>query len=268
MPASEVARDRWGRPLIVPPGGGRPVGYTRASTAAKAFDDTYNLSRWLQRKVVEGMAAKPTLSMLATAHAGDNKIIDSIADQAREAAGAGEAAQIGTALHTLTENIDAGLNPTRPAEYANDLLAYERATAHMKPVIMEGFVVIDELKIAGSFDRIWDTEIGLVIGDLKTGASAPTFGAHAAAIQMALYAHGELYDPDTGQRTPLPEGLRQDIGLMVHLPIRQGACSIYEIDLTSGWEWAQRYAALKEFRAAKVARPTSFTAATVTVRGK
>ena len=31
-----VRRDQWGRYLVVPPGGGRPTGYTRVTTVAKA----------------------------------------------------------------------------------------------------------------------------------------------------------------------------------------------------------------------------------------
>ena len=39
-----IERDKWDRPLITPPDGGKPVGYTRASTLAKALDtrSTFN----------------------------------------------------------------------------------------------------------------------------------------------------------------------------------------------------------------------------------
>lgn len=38
-PTDAVRRDRWGRYLVVPPDGGKPVGYTRATTVAKALDE-------------------------------------------------------------------------------------------------------------------------------------------------------------------------------------------------------------------------------------
>jgi hypothetical protein len=45
-PATEIPRDRWGRPLIEPPDGGKPIGYTRVSTLAKALDDKTSLMDW------------------------------------------------------------------------------------------------------------------------------------------------------------------------------------------------------------------------------
>ena len=36
-PMNEIPRDRWDRPLIIPPNGGQPVAYTRVSTLAKAL---------------------------------------------------------------------------------------------------------------------------------------------------------------------------------------------------------------------------------------
>lgn len=41
-----IQRDRWGRPLITPPDGGKPKPYTRASTLAKALDDNQGLIDW------------------------------------------------------------------------------------------------------------------------------------------------------------------------------------------------------------------------------
>src|SRR5690606_1008152 len=58
---SAVQRDRWGRPLIVPPGGGDPVAYTRVSTLAKALDDTSNLMAWKQRVTAVGLARRQDL---------------------------------------------------------------------------------------------------------------------------------------------------------------------------------------------------------------
>jgi hypothetical protein len=43
-PATEIPRDRWGRPLIEPPDGGKPIGYTRVSSLdqnpARQLDQT------------------------------------------------------------------------------------------------------------------------------------------------------------------------------------------------------------------------------------
>src|SRR6516162_6012262 len=47
IPATDTTRrDQWGRYLVVPPGGGKPTGYTRVTTVAKALDDTGGLAPW------------------------------------------------------------------------------------------------------------------------------------------------------------------------------------------------------------------------------
>ena len=43
---NEIPRDRWDRPLIIPPNGEQPVAYTRVSTLAKALDDLSQLMAW------------------------------------------------------------------------------------------------------------------------------------------------------------------------------------------------------------------------------
>ena len=58
---SEISRDRWVRPLITPVGGGKPVGYTRVSTLAKALDDTTNLTAWKLRTAAVGLAKSPSV---------------------------------------------------------------------------------------------------------------------------------------------------------------------------------------------------------------
>jgi hypothetical protein len=47
---TDIARDHYGRPLITPLGGGKPVGYTRTTTYVSALEDTYNLEQWKCRQ--------------------------------------------------------------------------------------------------------------------------------------------------------------------------------------------------------------------------
>src|SRR5690606_327328 len=61
-----IPRDRFKRPLIVPPDGGTPVAYTRATTLAKTLDDTYNLQQWAERQVLVGAGMRPDLGVSAT----------------------------------------------------------------------------------------------------------------------------------------------------------------------------------------------------------
>ena len=56
MSELEIPRDRWGRPLITPVGGGKPEPYTRVSTLAKTLDDKTALSKWMCRQTAIGLA--------------------------------------------------------------------------------------------------------------------------------------------------------------------------------------------------------------------
>jgi hypothetical protein len=50
-------RDRWGRPIIVPPGATKGVGYRRTTTFIDVIDDKTALIDWGRRVVVTGVAA-------------------------------------------------------------------------------------------------------------------------------------------------------------------------------------------------------------------
>src|SRR5690554_2297101 len=95
--APEVNRDRWGRPLVVPPDGGEPVPYTRATTLAGTLDDLYGLMAWKQRQTALGLADRPDLRLAVTAHRDDKRRLDAICEEAMQAAASTAAATTGTA---------------------------------------------------------------------------------------------------------------------------------------------------------------------------
>lgn len=253
---TEIERDRWGRPMILPPGGGEPRAYVRVSTMAKALDDLNNLMRWKQRKTAQGLLTRPDLiTRLAGALAnGDpdsnvytKRELDQICKEATEAAGASAGASTGTGLHALTEAIDRGDEPLFvPDADRSRLDAYRIATADYRALDAEVFVVNDQLGVAGSFDRTWLCPDGRVrVGDLKTGKSEPEYPL-PVAMQLAMYAHGKRYDPDTGARSPIDPRLDESTGLLVHLPA-SGGCRVVPLNLDKGWQAArtaaQAYAA-------------------------
>lgn len=260
MPADTIPRDRYGRPLV------EGVPYTRVSTLAKVFDDTTNLTAWLQRELVKGLGQRSDLVTLARSSGDDKRTLNDIVEQAM--VGSLDKANIGTALHTFTEILDDGGIPDVPAEFVADVQAYKRATAGLTPVLSEGFVRVDEIQSAGSFDRIWDTPNGRMVGDLKTGqwADKPAY-QHAIAMQLAIYAHGDLWEWETGTRTPLPEGTRKDVGLLVHMPAGKGKCSLIELDLEEAWDWVLKAIEVRAWKKTKVGRPVDYAASTITVGG-
>lgn len=246
MSSGEIERDRWGRPLILPIGGGEPRPYVRVSTMSKALDDGNGLMRWKARKTAVGLLMRPDLqTALAGVLANGNpdtdddakRAADRICTDAQEAAGAGAPASAGTGFHSLTEAIDRGEEPLFvPSDDLPRLNAYRIATADYRALAAEVFVVNDELGVAGSFDRLWLCPDGRVrVGDLKTGKGDADFPL-AVAAQMAMYATGSRYDPGTGERSPLvaePGALDTTTGLLVHLPA-SGGCAVIPLDLVTG----------------------------------
>lgn len=251
-----VARDRWGRPLIAPPEGGKPVAYTRCTTFVGALDDTFNLMRWKQRQTAAGLALRPDLALRVTslgAQPDDERAakqwkrdMDDVCEQAMEAAGSSKAATIGTSLHTLTENIDKGWDVPAPDGFTHHLDNYRRATEGFEPVHIEQFVVHDGYRIGGTADRVYREKATgrLVIGDLKSGNI--TF-PHKIAMQLAVYANSVMYDPETGARTPW-EDVDLETALIVHLDAKTGDCNLHWVNILDGWEAVALAAKVRTWR--------------------
>ena len=262
-PTTELARDRWGRPLIVPPEGGKPVGYTRVSTLAKALDDLNNLMAWKQRKTAQGLLMRPDLmtrlsGALATGKDSEadwptKRAFNEACQEACEAAGASTGASAGTGFHSLTEAIDRGDEPMFvSAADAERLDAYRAATSGLTMLDIECFVVNDAVRSAGTFDRLVRLPDGAaVVADLKSGKSEAAY-PFATTVQIATYANGHRYDPETGARSPLHDDLDVTRGLLIHMP-PSGGCTLYELDLTRGWQAAQLAAQVRDARSWKAA---------------
>ena len=89
LTAQPVRRDRWGRYLVLPEGADKPIGYTRATTVAKALDDSGGLLSWGKRMVALGLGQRPDLvALVSTTADTDKKTLDDICERAAEAGGA------------------------------------------------------------------------------------------------------------------------------------------------------------------------------------
>jgi len=265
---TDIKRDRFGRPLIIPAKGGKPVAYTRASTLAKKLDDLNGLIAWKQRVtalgVVQDRAVYQRLCSIASTVPEPLKDKDikaqfvSVVEEAFKAGGGEKAASTGTTLHELTEYVDRGETPAYvPDELAPILDCYVWGTTALEHVAMELFVVVDELKVAGSLDRLVRLPDGrVVVADIKTGADEPKY-ASGVSTQCAIYAHGQRYDPETGERTELHPDLDMTTGLMIHLPLApvggKQICQPYELDLKAGWARALLAAQVRDTKA--IAKP-------------
>lgn len=246
--AVEPKRDRWGRPLIPPADGGKPVPYVRVSTLAKELDSKEGLMLWKQRMVALGLGKRPDLAEMAAVVAPDDKgKLNEIVKAAMAAAESDKAANTGTVLHALTEQFDRGTLESIPEHHYRDLDAYEQAMKPLTVIAAEMFVVNDHLQAAGTFDRLVQLPDGrVVVADIKTGKDEPKF-PHGVTTQCAIYAHSWRYDIEAEKRLAyLPEaGVSTDVGLLIHLPAGQGRCDLYLLDLTVGWMLAQTAIAVR-----------------------
>lgn len=255
---TEPKRDRFGRYLVAGPQGGKPRSYQRATTFAKLVSDTYNLSRWQLRTAAHGLNLRPDLrariAALVDPIDADKKECGDLIDQAIEAAQASRGANLGTALHAFTEHADLGRDIPIPDEWKADIDAYRSTLAaagvEIDPALVEGVVVLDDLEVAGTFDRIVTVGGRRYIADLKT-AKDPAAFPHEICIQLALYAHADaLYDYSTETRRPMPD-VDQDRALVIHLPPGQGVCNLWWFDIAAGWEMVAHCAEVRKWRKRK-----------------
>lgn len=251
----EPKRDRWGRYVF------NGTSHTRATTFAKSASSTHALSEWRERMVVLGLTMRRDL--LAMAHGKhvkrDRTELNSIATQAKDAAGVKVAANLGTAYHAFSERLDAGLMTLDevPEEYRPRLAEYQQAIAAHGLVTRPEWIerstavradqVAAELPVGGTLDRIFQLPNGeLVIGDLKTGSDL-SYGWGEIAVQLALYAHGVnthgLFDWNTDTwenfQSDYDQKINIDYGIVIHLPADGSGCTLYRIDLKAGWRRAQ-----------------------------
>ncbi len=272
-------RDQWGRYLVLPPGGEKPVGYTRATTVAETLDHGYGLPPWFATMAVCGTMMRPGLRAqweALIAQYGDpwyadpagKKACKKLVEECAAMGGANDRREIGTALHKVTELVDRGKTPEYLSEETRaDVEAYQAALAEagitFDPDYIETTVVLDEHRVAGTVDRLkmWVPSFELpLVGDLKTGADLG-YSWQSIATQIAIYSRGEACyrqgaaeDGSQDERLPMPE-VDQENGLIIWLPAGTGTCELFLVDLTAGWESFSHSMWTREWRNRCVAMP-------------
>lgn len=253
-----VLRDWWKRPGIMPPdwqilNDPEREPYTRATTVAGTLDDGFGLTEWKMRMTALGVAMRQDLGVAVVAARDDKNKLNSLANQAKEYAGASSGANQGTALHSLTEQYDKGTLDLSivPEAYRGDLIAYGEATRRLNNHLIETFTVCDAFKIAGTPDRVvewtgervelpWDDILepgGFHIGDVKTDKTLD-FGQRKYAVQLAIYANSKGYRFEDDSRFDLPN-VSKKTGLIAHMPATTGTCHLYAINIAAGWDALQ-----------------------------
>lgn len=284
-PVPGVPRDGWDRPLVVPQSGGKPKALARTTTFIDAIEDKSALSAWGRRMTLVGAARQPSIleaaGRLDPENAEDKRQLNALADRAVDLSGAHAKRERGTHLHTLSEYVDRGDPlPASASELdVRDMSAYMGATVHFEVEAVEQFVVVPELGVGGTFDRLLSYSgpgpdgrhiEGRFIGDLKTGSVQ--YGALKMAAQLGVYSRGVLYDhtrfpvdatdkkalaawkkrvvpaEEAAQAyTPLPE-VSQEWGIIIHLPAGSGECTLYWVNLEIGWRAAKLARDIRQMR--------------------
>ncbi|MBC7593534.1 MAG: hypothetical protein H7288_06305 [Kineosporiaceae bacterium] len=247
-------RDRYDRPMLVPAGmpGGARAAYTRASSFADRVKDKRHIHTWEKRYLARGMGLRPDLQDLAagelytssklTEDAGKNrqsgKNLDDIIKRALDHVGIHFLADRGTAIHSFCEDRDRLFEV--PEHLRTSVEGYWAAVDEhgLQLLGIEMFIANDHVMAAGTFDSlVRHPEHGVCVGDIKTGDIDPGY-----AIQLAIYANGELYNTDTDERQPLEalsggEEINRDIGLI--FDVKPEGTKIIEVDLVKGWALTQ-----------------------------
>ena len=235
-----VRRDRWGRYLVVPPGGGKPVGYTRATTISKALDDTSSLMAWGERMTAIGMAQRPDILAQVLDAVDDKQTLNKLCERAKEQGGATVRRDLGTALHSILERAFTDPDYTPPPAHVADVAAVRQVLeAHgYRPVsgMHEQIVVSDARKVAGTFDMVLEKNGVTYIADIKTGSSV-TYGALAFCVQLGLYAtadaiykQGAKKDGSEDERLPMP-AVDQHQAIIIHVEPGSGQATLHLLHL-------------------------------------
>ena len=260
----EAPKDRWGRYLVTTPDG-KQRGYTRVTTVAKTCSEEGALKQWANRMVVTGLINRSDLLAQASTKLDDKSALNKICEEAITAGGGSHRANLGTALHSITEQVDLGKKPAILPGLQPDIDAYTATLAkhgvHILPDYIESVVIHDGKEYAGTLDRIVEVDGRMYIADLKTGTDL-SYSWREIAIQLAAYANAEhIYNYQTAVRTSLPS-VDKDRGIVFHLPAGEGRCELYWVDLNAGLEgldlaftvraWRKRNNLTEQFEEGKI----------------
>lgn len=274
-----IVRDYWDRPFVATAeeplryvkNRKTPINaeaYTRISTLAGSLDSKDGLIDWACARAMIGLvkqdlearrrdhdgAIYAQMAHLISAYPDPWKVpegkkpLKELVRRAKELGGSDDASGAGTAAHGIWECIDKGIIPEYiPRHLQPWTKVRTEALKDFESVLVEPFIINDELKAAGSPDRyLRHKPTGIIYAaDDKTGTDEPSY-PRKVNIQVAIASRGSLYDQKTGKRTLID--CSQEWGILIHTPIQTDTprCDLYWLNLTEGWADAQLAAANRD----------------------
>lgn len=244
-----IWRDRWRKPLLPNADYTGIDVYDSPSSAGKLIEDSSGLMKHATRTGAMVVAHNEEILDLVIATLPDRLDemtkqqkgkLDSILEPGKQSIGAFGAANRGTAIHGLLEQILKGREPRKiPARYAAMLDAFRAVMAPYTAVDIERFVACQELRFAGTLDvrvqQQGDTKAKIL--DHKSGASVLEY-PKGMALQLAIYAHSKPIDPYTGEIVEWVVPTDLDQALLMHVPADGETAQLYPVDIRTAWEMA------------------------------
>ncbi|MFZ2239091.1 MAG: hypothetical protein WAV90_06050, partial [Gordonia amarae] len=240
--------------------------FVRATTHAKALDDTTALTDWKLRAVVLGLAQNPELldevsvggaRHIAELDYGSKRALTRLANQASRRVGTDDGSTFGTKLHAWLEAVVEGVATLddAPAELRPYLevmfAALRRHGLSFVAQMVERTVFIPDTGMVGTLDFLLADASGtLYVGDLKTSGSID-FSWVAIAVQLAQYANATMMLARDGSHWVQMPPVSQVVAMVASVPKDAAIpfCRVYRVDIEVGaelMEMATRLNGLRE----------------------
>lgn len=254
---ADVPRNQWGQGnLRLDPSNtaGKLYALPRVSTLAGQLDNKGGLIKWAQANAVRGLAVSRALRdrAIVAVNANDDDGLKAVVAEAETKGGSTEAADRGTALHSVVmPALITGIDPDvdDPAMLASITAARKALDeAELRPVLMEQFGINVSAGYCGTYDLLCRHQpTGKhYVTDVKTSAKLNDRNyPHKVAIQLACYSRAIRWCPYRGLlRSP---EIERDRGFLLSLPIDQGQAYLDPVNLELGWEGLQLAMAARAF---------------------
>lgn len=244
LPRPVHKHNQYGHYVLPDPITGLPIGFVRATTAAKTLDDTYNLSRWSTRQQVASVlrladaasgpdahpiAGKMFEDLRSRIDGGNGPNVNELLDEIDGFAGGKNSAEFGDAVHEWCAALDASMVTVDqvPDLFKPWVTAYQGILARAGLIAVAQYVertVMNDSgieRVVGKLDRLFlCVATGeLYLGDLKTSKSDNVkYSWMTWPTQLVGYARARLmWGLDGATWEPMPP-INQDVGLLIHLP--------------------------------------------------
>jgi len=238
--------------------------WSGASSWGKRIEDNTALAAWRAREAARGVALDDQLRQAVLLADGRDEL-DDLVERALAVAGANALRDRGTEMHRITELADLGRLPTMTDDMAAVAARWRKALEVAGIELLDGhverIVLVPELQVCATFDRLARWQGRTVVLDLKTGSGRVKY-PHSMAVQLALLARSSWITVGPGERAddrttwtefaPVADlGIDQAVGLIVALPSDSDDIEVHSLDLDAGWEAAMLAHRAKQWTASK-----------------